>query len=99
MTTRHRSLLVAALGFATLDTSDPKLQLLHRYLDSWHGVAAIVVGMQRVGYDLQPHRLRARELAGDVLEDGDDASGTGCVGVRGGGVERGAAGGVGSGRG
>jgi hypothetical protein len=48
------ALLFPVLAFAQLPPRAPELQLLHRWLDSWRGVGAIVRGMQRVvGYDLQ----------------------------------------------
>src|SRR2546428_2683018 len=51
---RRRALLVAALGFALLERwqSVRELVTLHAWLDSWSGLGAIVVGMQRHGYDL-----------------------------------------------
>jgi hypothetical protein len=39
----RRSTLHAALAFAQLPPHAPELQLLHRYLDSWHGVGDVVV--------------------------------------------------------
>src|SRR2546428_8597216 len=51
---RRRALLVAALGFALLERwqSVRELVTLHAWLDTWSGLGAIVVGMQRHGYDL-----------------------------------------------
>ena len=30
----------------------PELTLVHRWLDTWSGVGAVVTGLHRVGYDL-----------------------------------------------
>ena len=51
MTDRRRALLVAALGFALLERwqSVRELVTLHAWLDTWSGLGAIVVGMQRHG--------------------------------------------------
>jgi hypothetical protein len=49
----RRSTLHAALAFAQLPPHAPELQLLHRYLGSWHGVGGVVVGMHRAGWDVQ----------------------------------------------
>jgi hypothetical protein len=43
---------VPPLGFAQLEPSEPELRLLHRWLDSWHGVGLLAVGLHRTGYDL-----------------------------------------------
>ena len=53
MSDRRLSTLTAALGFLQLPPRAPELQLLHRYLDSWHGVAAIVGGLRRMGYETE----------------------------------------------
>jgi len=44
--------LRAALAFLRLPPTEPELQLLHRTFDNWHGVDAIVVGVERLGYRL-----------------------------------------------
>ena len=58
---RRRSLLVAALGFLSLDISRshiaPPLAALHSWLDTWRGVGLIVDGMRRQGY-----RVSLREI-------------------------------------
>src|SRR2546421_27753 len=51
----RRRLLVAALGFVLLGQWEPvrELVMFHAWLDSWVGLGAIVVGMQRRhGYEL-----------------------------------------------
>jgi len=50
----RRSLLVAALGFVLLANwrSVPELVTLHAWLDTWSGLGAIVVGMERHGFEL-----------------------------------------------
>ena len=45
-------LLRAALGFASLEPSEPELRLLHRWLDSWRGIGDIATGMKRQGYEI-----------------------------------------------
>ena len=39
MSDRRLATLRAALGFLRLPPTEPELQLLHRWLDSWRGVA------------------------------------------------------------
>jgi hypothetical protein len=47
-------LLRAALGFVILRAPpDSALHALHRWLDSWHGIGAVAVGMHHQGSDLQ----------------------------------------------
>src|SRR2546425_8787809 len=50
----RRSLLVAALGFVLLRNwrSVPELVTLHAWLDTWSGLGAIVIGMERHGFEL-----------------------------------------------
>ena len=50
----RRSLLVAALGFVLFGNwhSVPELVTLHAWLDTWSGLGAVVVGMERHGYEL-----------------------------------------------
>ncbi len=45
--------LRATLGFLQLQPTEPELQLLHRWLDSWSDIGLIVRGMARQGWDLQ----------------------------------------------
>ena len=49
--TRARRLR-AALGFLQLPSTEPELQLLHRWLDSWTGVGFITVGVEPQGLSL-----------------------------------------------
>jgi hypothetical protein len=51
----RRSLLVAALAFATVRIADPPPELvaLRSWLDSWRGVGDIIVGMHRQSYDVE----------------------------------------------
>lgn len=41
--------LKCALAFLLLTSSEPELNLLHRWLDSWTGLRLIAVGMYRRG--------------------------------------------------
>ena len=45
---RHANLR-ATLGFLRLPPTEPELQLLHRWLDTWNGVGLITVGVERLG--------------------------------------------------
>lgn len=67
---QRRALLVAALAAARVQVADrpPVLQALHRWLDSWPGLGAVVVGMCRQGFDVDlmsvgPDRRQATFLA------------------------------------
>src|SRR3989454_12368588 len=50
----RRSLLVATLGFVLRGNwrSVGELAILHAWLDTWSGLGAVVVGMERHGYEL-----------------------------------------------
>ncbi len=50
----RRSLLVSALGFVLLGNwrSVRELVTLHAWLDTWSGLGAVVVGMERHGFEL-----------------------------------------------
>jgi len=50
----RRSLLVAALGFVLVENwqSVPELVMLHAWLATWAGLGAMVVGMERHGFEL-----------------------------------------------
>ena len=50
----RRSLLVSALGFVLLGNwrSVGELAILHAGLDTWSGLGAVVVGMERHGFEL-----------------------------------------------
>jgi len=54
MTDRRRTLLLAALGVVIIKDwqSVRELVLLHAWLDTWSGLGAIVVGMERHGFEL-----------------------------------------------
>jgi hypothetical protein len=52
LTERRRTLLTAALDFLRLPPRAHELRVLHRWLDSWSGIGHIVVGMDRLGYDV-----------------------------------------------
>jgi hypothetical protein len=44
--------LKCALGFLHLPSSEPELNLLHRWLDNWTGLGLITVGVERQGFKL-----------------------------------------------
>jgi hypothetical protein len=48
-TARH---LRAALAAVLVQAEVPELALVHRWLDTWHGVGLLAVGLHRTGYDL-----------------------------------------------
>ena len=49
---RRLANLTAALGFLQLKPTEPELQLLHRWLDTWQGLGLVTVGVERLGYRL-----------------------------------------------
>jgi hypothetical protein len=49
-------LFLVALEAARLRTNAHPLPALHSWLDSWNGLGAVVVGMERQGYDASLHR-------------------------------------------
>jgi len=57
MLNQRGRLLFAALGFTGLTPEAgggaPEITPLRQWLDSWSGIGAVAVGMQRQGYDLQ----------------------------------------------
>jgi hypothetical protein len=59
MTTSAR-LLRTALGFHSVLPHERELRLLHRYADTWRGIADIVAGMARQEYDLELRRYDGR---------------------------------------
>jgi hypothetical protein len=46
------SRLRAALAAVLVQAEAPELALVHRWLDNWHGVGLLAVGLHRIGYDL-----------------------------------------------
>ena len=44
--------LRAALAAVLVQAEAPELALVHRWLDNWHGVGLLSVGLHRTGYDL-----------------------------------------------
>jgi hypothetical protein len=52
MAPRNTKNLVAALGFVRVPPTEPELQLLHRWLDSWPGVRWIATSMRAEGHAL-----------------------------------------------
>src|SRR2546428_8749576 len=61
MLDRRARVMLAALGFLGLGGPlPPVLQVLHRWLDAWPGIGAVVVGMAHQGYDLELTRYGER---------------------------------------
>jgi hypothetical protein len=52
-------LLRAAVGFALVPPTEPKLRVLHQWLDCWRGVGDVVTGMNRQGYFLHLSNIDA----------------------------------------
>jgi hypothetical protein len=50
--TAAASRLRAALAAALVQAEAPELTLVHQWLDNWHGVGLLAVGLHRTGYDL-----------------------------------------------
>jgi hypothetical protein len=48
----RRRNLVATLGFLQLKPTEPELQMLHCWLDTWEGLGLVTVGVERLGYRL-----------------------------------------------
>src|SRR5206468_6157043 len=52
---RRRSLMAAALGFMQLQSSEPpaEIRMLGRWLNSWTGLGAVVIGMRAQSSDVE----------------------------------------------
>jgi hypothetical protein len=50
--TSARGRLRAALAAVLVQAEAPEVALVHRWLDNWHGVGLLTVGLHRTGYDL-----------------------------------------------
>ncbi len=50
--TQRRLLLIAALACTRVNTTAPEVAMVRRWLDSWNGTGAVIVGMVRHGYDV-----------------------------------------------
>src|SRR5262249_41895443 len=49
-------LLLATLGFLSVEPREPELVALHRCFDNWRGIGDVVAGMVRQEYDLELRR-------------------------------------------
>jgi hypothetical protein len=49
---QRRANPAATLGFLHILPTQPELQLLHRWLDTWNGIGLIAAGMHRQGLRL-----------------------------------------------
>ena len=47
---RRRALLIAALACTRLQTTAPEVAMVLRWLDTWSGTGAVIVGIIRQGY-------------------------------------------------
>ena len=61
--------LRAALGFLRLPATEPELQILHRWLDTWTGVGLITVGVERQGYRLSLSHIAEGEWRAAFMSD------------------------------
>jgi hypothetical protein len=61
--------LRAALGFLRLPPTEPELQLLHRWLDTWTAVGLITVGVERQGVRLSLWHVTEGEWRAMFLGD------------------------------
>ena len=61
--------LRAALGFLRLPPTEPELQLLHRWLDSWAGVGLITVGVELHGMRLSLSHIADDEWRAMFMDD------------------------------
>jgi hypothetical protein len=78
---RRARLMVAALAFLSLEGERaPVLDALHRWLDSWPGIGAVVVGMAHQGYDLQLTRYDERGWRARFYPIGMEHSATSATG-------------------
>ena len=59
----RRALLTAALAFLQFSSHTPALRPLHAWLDSWHGVGLVVVGMERQGFKVSIRSVAVEGLA------------------------------------
>ena len=66
---RRRANLRAALGFLRLPPTEPELQLLHRWLDTWTGVGLITVGVERYGVRLSLSHIADDEWRAMFMDD------------------------------
>jgi hypothetical protein len=63
-------LLGAALGFLSLEPSEPELRLLHQSFDNWRGIGDIVVGMARpTSTNLELRRYNGQGWRGDLIPE------------------------------
>jgi hypothetical protein len=53
--------LRAALGFLQLKPTEPELQMLHWWLDTWEGLGLVTVGVERLGYRLSLSHIAEEE--------------------------------------
>ena len=65
----RRTNLRAALGFLRLPPTEPELQLLHRWLDTWNGVGLITVGVARQGMRLSLSHIAECEWSATFMEN------------------------------
>ena len=78
---RRRRLLLAAIAFAQLAPRARELRLLHRWLDTWRGIGAVVVGMHRQGFDVSLVQYDDRGWRATFYASGVEHSPTSAVGT------------------
>src|SRR5947208_16457841 len=77
---KHRDLLVAALGFVQVPPETPALRMLHRWLNTWRGICDIAAGTHRQGYDLQLTEYDERGWRATFYASGMEHSATTVIG-------------------
>ena len=79
MTSSSRALLRAALGFRTTrwhEPMPPAARELATWLDSWTGIGAVVVGMQRLGYVVEMKAFPMAWRVNFMMRDVDTVAGS-----------------------
>ncbi len=69
---RRRALLIAALACTRVQTTAPEVAMVCRWLDTWSGTGAVIVGMIRQGYLFL--QLRSFQCVDLLVVKGDQAA-------------------------
>ena len=71
----------AALGFLSLEASEPELRRLHQCFDNWRGIGDVVAGMARQEYDLELRRYNGQGWRAIFFQSGFEHSLTSHAGA------------------